>query len=78
MTPLHHIGNFLRELVLLIPLWAARGIFVAVLLVVFIWVLRLPKERTRSPGGNQAGLSGNLKFWAAVAIGIQILIYLIL
>jgi heme/copper-type cytochrome/quinol oxidase subunit 2 len=78
MTPLHHIGDFFRDLVLLVPLWAARTIFVFVLLVVFIWVLRLSPERVSPCEIEERNWTNNLKLWAAIAIGLQIIIYLIL
>ena len=78
MTPLHYIGDFFRELVLAIPLWAARGIFVLVLVAVFIWVIRLSSEKVRPQTNEPRHWSSNLKLWAAIAIGLQIIIYVIL
>ncbi|MDA0346911.1 MAG: hypothetical protein O3C43_06445 [Verrucomicrobia bacterium] len=78
MTPLHHIGDLFRNLVLLVPLWAARTIFVLTLLVVFIWVLRLSPERVSPNEIEERNWTNNLKLWAAIAIGLQIIIYLIL
>ena len=74
MTPLHQIGNALRELVLSVPLPAVRVLFVLVPLALLVWVLFLPREHTRPPGGK--GRAGeNLKIWAALALLIQIAIY---
>ena len=73
MTPLHALGNTLRDLLSRIPLSAVRVIFVLVPLVLLIWVLSLPRNETRPPG--QARWDANLKLWAGVALLIQIAIY---
>jgi len=74
MTPLHHIGNLVRELLLQVPLPVVRALFLAVPIVLLIWVLRLPREVTTSP--ESSGRAGqNLKYGAALALLIQIAIY---
>jgi hypothetical protein len=73
MTPLHVIGEALRELLGSVPLGIVRVFFVAVPLAVLVWVVRLPDTETSD--GPVTGWSGNLKVWAAVALIIQILIY---
>ena len=80
MSPLHHIGEAIRELLLQIPLGAARAIFLLFLAVLLVWVLTLPRAQT-TPTGTEAGkvkLSENLKFWAAAALTIQIVIYAVM
>ena len=74
MTPLHTIGNFVRELMLQIPLGTVRVLFVSVLVGLLVWVLRLPREMT-TPAEEITGWSSNLKLGAGIALGIQILIY---
>ncbi|MBG85899.1 MAG: hypothetical protein CMO80_03240 [Verrucomicrobiales bacterium] len=74
MTPLHHIGELFRNLSLAIPMGAVRVIFLALLIGLLIWVLRLPKEATTPPEGTGKAPE-NLKLWASVALGLQILIY---
>lgn len=76
-TPLHGFGDVIREALAGVPVTAARALFIAVLCVLLIWVLRLPRERVRPPRETPAGWSSNLKLWAAVALTIQILIYLV-
>jgi len=73
MTPLHHIGNFIRDLMVQIPLWCVRGLFVGTLVAVLIWVLTLPRENTTPE--NATHWYQNLKVWASLALTIQILIY---
>jgi hypothetical protein len=74
MLPLHDLGRWLRAVCEAIPLVAARGLFVALLLALLIWVLTLPREATtRSSGPTR--LSENLKIWAAAAVLIQLVIY---
>ena len=70
MTPLHHIGDFLRELLLGVPLGAARALFVSTLAVLLIWVVTLRHDDTADP---QTG--ANLKPWAVLALVVQLLIY---
>ena len=77
MTPLHHIGNLLRELLLQIPLPVVRALFIALPAAVLIWVLTLPKEATTSPEGT-GRWDANLKTGAAIALVIQIVIYSLL
>lgn len=74
-TWMHTVGDGLREALLLIPLGVVRVFLVLALLALLLWVLRLPREVTRPPEGEEGGLSGNLKIWAAVALGLQIVIY---
>jgi len=80
MTPLHAFGDSVRELFLLIPLGAVRALFVAVPVVLVIWVLCLPREVTTptedaGPGKSATRWDANLKLWASVALLLQIVIY---
>lgn len=77
MTPLHHIGQFVRELFLQIPLPVARGLFLALPILLLIWVWLLPREATTPPGGT-ARWDENLKLGATVALMLQIVIYSLL
>ena len=74
MTFLHHIGKLIRELLLQVPLPVARALFLAVPIVVLIWVLRLPREVT-TPPESTGRTCENLKYGAALALLIQIAIY---
>lgn len=76
MTPLHHIGELFRNLSLAIPLGIVRLIFLALLIGLLIWVCRLPKTETTPPDGSNKPTE-NLKLWAGIALGTQILIYLL-
>jgi hypothetical protein len=73
MTPLHHVGVWVRELLAGIPLPMVQVLFVGALVVLLVWVLRLPAERTTSAAA--AGRRRDLRPWAALALVIQILIY---
>lgn len=77
MTPLHWIGDLIRQAVIAVPMGVVRAIFVALLVGILVWVLRLPKERTQAPAGEPATLAGNLKLWAALALLLMALIYLL-
>jgi hypothetical protein len=77
MTPLHVFGDWLRGLMLQIPLGVARALFVGILVALLIWVLTLPRAQTVR-GDGPARLSENLKIWAAASLLIQIVIYLLL
>ena len=78
MTPLHAIGDSIRHILLLIPIGIVRGVFVLLLLGLLIWVLRLPKHVTRRATAvhEPPALSEDLKLWAGLTLGIQIVIYL--
>ena len=78
MTPLHAIGDWIRHILLLIPIGTARGLFVLMLLGLLVWVLCLPKHVTRRAESvpEPTALSEDLKVWAGLALGIQIVIYL--
>ncbi|MCA9178879.1 MAG: hypothetical protein KDB14_30660 [Planctomycetales bacterium] len=75
MTPLHYIGDFLRAALGAVPLTLVRALFVGTLIALLVWVLRLPAEATSPPGGAKRW-DENLKVGAAVALVLQILIYL--
>jgi hypothetical protein len=74
MTILHHIGEFVRERMLAIPLSAVRGLFLATLIGLLLWVWSLPTSETTPPGGAKRW-DENLKFGATLALVIQIVIY---
>ena len=77
MSPLHQIGETIRQALLSIPLGAARAIFLLFLGGLLVWVLTLPRAQTRPPecDGANVRLSENLKFWAAVSLVLQLVIY---
>lgn len=74
MTPLHYIGELFRNLSLAVPLPVVRVIFLALLVGLLIWVTRLPKAETTPPEGTGKATE-NLKLWASIALGMQIVIY---
>lgn len=78
MTILHHIGDSVRTALAAIPMIVVRGMFLALLVGLLVWVLRLPKEETTDlqPDGSSSG--HDLRWGAALALGLQILIYLVL
>ena len=77
MTPLHTIGEMVRELMLSIPLSMVRVLFLAVPVALLIWVVRLPNERT-TPSEPTGRWSENLKIPAAAALVVQIIIYVVM
>ncbi|HID22691.1 MAG TPA: hypothetical protein EYP14_09865 [Planctomycetaceae bacterium] len=77
MTLLHVVGEFLRNGLLQVPLGAAQVLFVLLPTVILIWVLRLPRSETTPPDGH-GGWNENLKFGAALALLLQIAIYLLM
>jgi hypothetical protein len=77
VTPLHYLGDLVRELFARIPLPVARAIFLAVPVLLLVWVLRLPREETTPPEGT-GRWDANLKVWAAAALVLQIVIYALL
>ncbi len=77
MTPLHRVGDFLRNLLLLVPLWAVKCLFLAVPVTLLVWVLWLPREQT-TPPDDSGTWTANLKVGAALALLAQIVIYALL
>jgi hypothetical protein len=77
MTPLHVWGEFIRRLLLSVPLPVVRILFILVPLALLVWVLFLPKKEVTQREGS-GSLGGNLKLWAAIALLIQILLYALL
>jgi hypothetical protein len=80
MSPLHHLGEAIRELLLGIPLGAAKALFILFLGALLLWVLTLPRAQTTPPQSSpgKVRLSENLKIWAAASLVLQLLIYLLL
>lgn len=76
-TPLHAIGEFFRELLLQIPLPAVRVMFIAIPAMLLLWVLRLPRKET-TPEQSTGRFGENLKYGAAFALIVQIVIYSLL
>ena len=74
MTPLHYFGTTLREALAAVPMWCVRTLFVCSLVVLLIWVLRLPREATTPPQGVKRW-DEQLKIVATISLLIQILIY---
>ena len=77
MTVLHHFGDAVRDALASLPLGLVRVLFVALPVIVLVWVLRLPAEQTNLPGA-QRRWDTNLKLGASIALVVQIGIYLIL
>ena len=79
MTLLHYIGDFFRNLFLAVPLGLVQALFIFLYLLLLVWVLKLPREKTGGdPEVRDRAPSANLKLWAAVAIIAQIVIYALL
>ena len=74
MTVLHYVGDFVRALMMAVPLAVARGLFIALPVILIIWVLTLPRHATTPPDGPPR-LGNNLKLWAVLALLIQVFIY---
>jgi hypothetical protein len=68
-------GDLIREFLLSIPLPVVRLLFVAVPTGVLIWVLLQP-DSTMTSAGPAERPRWNLKWGAALALAIQIAIYL--
>jgi hypothetical protein len=76
-TLLHWIGDHLRTALLAVPLPVARGLFIAVLLALMVWVVQLPKSAAiPSPASNH--WHEDLRIWAWLALLFQVLVYFLL
>ncbi len=69
-------GAFLREIILAIPLWVAKILFIIYPLLLLIWVLRMDKSEVKDdlPG---TGKKIDLRPYVAVSLLGQVVIYLI-
>ena len=76
-TILHWIGDHLRAALLAVPLWAARGLFVAVLFALMVWIVQLPKSAATPPGGTSRWHE-DLRIWAWLALLCQLIVYFLL
>ncbi|WP_417850180.1 hypothetical protein [Thalassoglobus sp.] len=74
MSPLHYIGQTVREALQTIPMWGVRLLFVGTLVALLIWVLRLPESET-TPEGGAKRWDENLKLGASLALILQIIVY---
>ena len=77
MNPLHAAGDALRHVFLGIPMGFVRVLFIAIPLLLMLWVLRLPTSVTSAPGGEQRW-DADLRIWAWAALAIQVVIYCVL
>ncbi|MCA9053024.1 MAG: hypothetical protein KDA75_04265 [Planctomycetaceae bacterium] len=76
MTPLHWIGQFIRDGLQAIPLGAVRAAILLGLALLFLWVLKLPSSETTQV--SERGRSADLRWGAALAILLQLVIYALL
>jgi hypothetical protein len=74
MTPLHYAADWLRDMLLLVPMGVVRALFVALPALLIVWVISLPRAATTPPGAESGRLE-NLKLWAILALLLQVLIY---
>lgn len=75
-TPLHQFGDLLRSLLISIPMPMVRLLFLALIAIVLVIVLRLPNSATTPVKSGAVRWDENLKIWGALALVIQLLIYL--
>ena len=74
MTPLHVLGDTLRDALAAVPLGVVRGCFVLLPVVLVIWTWSLSPRQT-CPRGSTPRWYQDLRIWATVALGAQIAIY---
>lgn len=74
MTFLHWIGESIREQLLRVPLWAARWMFIGLLLVLMGWIVQLPAAQV-TPPGRRSEWYEDLRIWAWLALMFQVVVY---
>jgi hypothetical protein len=74
--PLHWIGDQLRALFLQVPLWVARGLFLAVIFALMVWIVQMPRAAT-TPNAH-APWHEDLRVWAWLALVFQLAAYALL
>ncbi len=75
MTPLHELGQAIRDALQLIPMPVVRLLFLALPAAILIWLLRLPRTETVMPGADEKATGFDLRWPAAVALIVQLVIY---
>jgi hypothetical protein len=73
MTPLHRLGDAVRALLVGVPLPAAKTLFLALPALLLVWVILRKPDADDPPGRARA-----VRVWAAVALALQCLVYLLL
>ena len=74
MTILHWIGDAIRDQLLRVPLWAARWLFLGLLLGMMGWVVQLPTSQV-TPPGRRCQWYEDLRIWAWLALMFQVVVY---
>jgi hypothetical protein len=74
VTFFHSVGDTLRRQFELIPLSVARGIFLAVFVILIFWIVQLPATQT-TPSGRQSKWYQDLRIWAWLTLIFQVVIY---
>ena len=70
-------GDWLRELTVAVPVNAARGIFLLYFSILLIWVITMKKSETSGtvPGKKKPI---DLRYYAAAAIIVQLILYYVI
>ena len=68
-------GRIMQDLVLAIPIEAAKGVFILYFLILLVWVMLLPKEEAEFQP-SEGGSVRSLKPMTALSLSIIIAIYL--
>lgn len=76
-TPLHQLGDYIRDSLSSIPLTGVRWLFLGLIVFVFVLVIRLPNHETIPQRNGKIRWDENLKVWALLALIVQFVIYLI-
>lgn len=70
-------GDWLRELTVAVPVNAARGIFLLYFSILLIWVITMKKSETSGTvPGKKKPL--DLRYYAAAAIIVQLILYYVI
>lgn len=73
-TFLHWIGESIRNQLISVPLWAARWMFIILLLGLMGWVVQLPSAQV-TPPGRRCEWYEDLRIWAWLALMFQVIVY---
>lgn len=74
MTIFHFIGDSIRALLLEVPMWAARWLFIGLLLALMGWIVQL-NEAVATPPEKRGEWYEDLRIWAWVAVMGQVILY---
>ncbi len=74
---LRPFGDWIFGIILSVPLWAVKLVFLGILAALAIWVLTLPAQRATDQDGNEKSVFTDLRLFAIGLLALQSICYLV-